>query len=158
MGFTEICIPRQVQTGYNAGVNNVGILCVLSLMGLACVNIDGGAVELAWVVRSQSGNPLGCSKSVKLDTAQVELHVNPYGEPVAGFCTNATAYRWACIEDQGGTPFEIAAGLYEFQIAVCCQNGLVADVAVPPKALRQIGEGEVTSLNAWLVEVTTGCP
>jgi len=134
----------------------------------ACVPVDGGAVELAWEVRSRG--PYGCVReeggTVVDRIGDVSLCVRSCTVVSNGECvgdTTCPVRSWACEGLRGTTRFEIVAGRKELWIEVTCPDATKspANVVVPEPIVRDIADGEVTQLNALLIVVPDGqraCP
>jgi hypothetical protein len=145
------------------------IKAVLTMIGVplaSCVPVDGGAVELAWDVRSRG--PYGCVReedgTVVDRIGDVALCVRACAVVMDGVCVGDTmcpVRSWPCEGLRGTTGFEIAAGRKELWIEVLCPDGSLANVVVPEPIVRDIADGEVTQLNALLIVVPDGqraCP
>jgi hypothetical protein len=148
-----------------AVIKAVSIVIGVSLAS-SCVPVDGGAVELAWEVRSRG--PYGCVReengSVVDRISDVSLCVRACAVVADGECvgdTECPVRSWPCEGLRGTTTFEIVAGRKELWIEVKCPDGSPANVIVPEPIVRDIADGEVTQLNALLIVVPDGqraCP
>lgn len=139
-------------------------IAVFAMVGVplasSCVPVDGGAVELAWEVRSRG--PYGCvheeNGTVVDRIADVSLCVRSCTVVVDGACVGDTTCpleTWSCGGLRGNTGFQVVAGRKELWIEVKCPDGQPANVVVPEPIVRDIADGEVTQLNALLIVVPT---
>ncbi len=113
-------------------------------------------MELSWSVRSVVGEPVGCARTLGLDTSTVELEcLTLEGDA----CDLPRRFpRWPCSQGTGATSFFIPEGTYQFRLKVRCADSTAADVRVPDPIVRDILLGEVAELNALLIEVETRPP
>jgi len=135
---------------------------VVCLMGLVsgigatgCVGINGGAVELAWSVRTVDALPADCEMQ---NIATISLCIQSCDEDAGTgeTCTGATMCpfdTFACTRLRGATDFDVAPGKKRLWITVACGDGSPADVVVPEAVLRDVTRGDVTELNALLISV-----
>lgn len=113
---------------------------------LACVPLDGGAVEIGWVVRDEEGRTRSCE-----DAGIVEVRLRM--APVEG--GEARVETFACGDEHGQTVFDVSEQTYLFSLEALDSEGeaLAPDrgVCVPPALTRQVVRGEVTDLAVWLI-------
>src|SRR6266700_8127978 len=88
----------------------LGVLC--GLLAAGCVRIDGGAVEVSWVVRSTDGRAItDCScanpaiSKVRIDLVGMNGDIDQT-QPCAG----RTSCEFPCQRQTGSTPFNINPG------------------------------------------------
>ena len=113
----------------------------------ACVDVNGGAVELSWSIRTESGASSNCGKA---NIARVELCGRDLATPAVTDC--ALRHSWACGDQHGTTAFDISPGRYELSIALICpKSDDVTMATVPAPIVRDISEGDVAQLNALLI-------
>jgi hypothetical protein len=124
-----------------------------------CVRIDGGAFEIGWVVRNDSGRSVCCDDA---DIATVRVRLEPTAEEGADVPTHTEDF--ACDDREGSTNFEIAQARYLFSIEPLTQSGEILGtdigIEVPPVREREIRTGEITDLEVWLIRASgapTGC-
>jgi hypothetical protein len=125
-----------------------------------CVNVDGGAVELSWALRTANGKDnVECTRAGDV-IADVALCARACTVISDGACIGdvAMVHSWSCNRRHGSTSFEIVSGRKELWIEVRCASGARADVVVPEPILRDIADGEVTQLNAVLISVPVDRP
>jgi hypothetical protein len=127
----------------------------------ACVDVNGGAVELSWSIRTVEGTQSDCG-SDNANIGSVSLCVRSCDVQVAGICMHMTdtgpvddtvcpESTWSCSRLHGDTHFDIAPGPKELWITAGCDDGSAARVTVPESIVRDVVEGEVTELNALLI-------
>ncbi|MSP15650.1 MAG: hypothetical protein EXR73_03370 [Myxococcales bacterium] len=128
-------------------------MAMLAVLGAtsACVDVQGGAVELAWSLRRSDG-----VSSVQTDCASEHLaEVRLRGESDDG--ASRFAESWACDRSYGTTLFAIAEGRYSLSIEALCPVTIEpARVVVPDPIVRDVVEGEVVNLNSLLILVVAG--
>jgi hypothetical protein len=131
-------------------------MCVLAAFGSGCVAVNGGALELAWFVRTDLGDQADCGKD---NLATVAVYAQPCDDTGGGGCAGADAppapvQTFDCDRGRGSTDFSIAPGRVMIWIAAKCANGDDAPgVTVPEPVLRDVTKGDVTELNALLISV-----
>jgi hypothetical protein len=115
-----------------------------------CVDVNGGAVELSWAIRTRDGIVSGCGpQDANLATVSLCARtVTTASEkcPIEG----AT---WDCEARHGTTRFNVQEGEKELWIEVTCPDGSPANVTVPSPIVRDVAFGEVTQLDALLIQV-----
>jgi hypothetical protein len=141
---------------------------VVALMGLlgamaGCVRIDGGAVEISWVVRSADGRAItdcGCSDP---QIASVRLNLVGKGGDIDGTtpCAGRSECVFACQRDTGSTPFDIKQGSpgadgsqpqYEISVTALGADGSeLPQVQTPAPILRTVVRGQPTEVEAFLL-------
>jgi hypothetical protein len=147
-------------------MNTRGRLAVSFAMSVAmsgcvagCVAISGGAVELAWTVRTEDARPTDCETqgiaSISLCMQDCDdSATGPSSE--AGDCTGATMcpfVSFGCTRLRGTTDFDVTPGKKRLWITVACSDGTPAAAEVPEAVLRDVTRGDVTELNALLISV-----
>lgn len=113
-------------------------------MALGCVDVNGGAVELGWIIRRSDGEGLSCSQA---GIAAVRL------EAVSQSSDRSIYQSWACAAKRGTTLFDIPEGRYALSITPTCAGKEPAFAQVPPPVVRDIVMGEVAQLNVLLISV-----
>ncbi|HKA88720.1 MAG TPA: hypothetical protein VKE22_13720 [Haliangiales bacterium] len=130
---------------------------VYAFAGLcACVDVNGGAVELSWSLRTDTGIERTCPQTAIVQVALCMRDCDT--QPCAGAlaCPNT----FPCERQRGTTQFDIPPGRKEITIRPDCASG-PALVVVPPPLVRDIVKGDVTELNALLITVPSAgaiCP
>jgi hypothetical protein len=118
--------------------------CVLlGLLLGGCVEVNGGAVEVAWVIQTTRGGQL--DSCVPALVERMQLCRAPVGT------TMETCQDWECEPFYGSTDFDIAEGAYSFRLQPLCTSGLRPGVQLPSPIVRDIVPGRVASLNALLI-------
>lgn len=120
-----------------------------------CIQIEGGAVEARWVLRTPSGNAVTCQDDrARIDWVRFVLSPQPEGvDP----CFDDERCAFSCDRGVGTTPFFIADGDYAIalqpldaeEIPLTEQDG----VSVPAPLIRQVRAGQSTSLFVNLIVV-----
>jgi hypothetical protein len=138
------------------------LLCLLFGAG-GCVRIDGGAVEISWVVRSADGRAItdcGCSSP---EIASVQLNLVGKGGDIDGDmpCAGKKECIFACQRDTGSTPFDIKPGSpgadgsqpeYEISVTALGTDGSeLPQVMTPAPILRNVVNGQPTEVEAFLL-------
>jgi len=118
-----------------------------------CVDVDGGAVELSWSLRTPEGEPNNCVES---RIERVRLCWAPTSGDPARVCEGSRTFQ--CTDARGFSRFEIDAGETAFWIEPLCADSLIvpdpATYEVPPPLLRSVSQGQVVTLNALLIVAT----
>lgn len=127
----------------------VSIALVTASFG--CVPIDGGAIELAWTVRTEDAHPADCREQ---GIAAVALCLRDCDD--SGACTGPQRcpfMTFPCERGQGATSFSVTPGRKELWVTASCIDGSSARIRVPEPLLRDVTTGDVTQLNALLIAV-----
>lgn len=131
------------------------VLCALAAVS-SCVDINGGAVEFSWSLRTDTGMERTCAQTniVQVSLCMRDCDTQPCGEVQT--CPNV----FPCERLRAATQFDIPPGRKEITIRPECASG-PALVVVPPPLVRDIVQGDVTELNALLITVPSAgaiCP
>jgi hypothetical protein len=135
------------------------------LTSVACVEVNGGAVELSWSVRTFDGVRIedNCDddrRNVHLDKIRLAWKAVGDGGDGAGLEPDDWD-DFPCKDRRGITKFSIPAGRHLLWIVPLCPGGApsTGNYQVPPPIVRTIDEGTVTTLDALLVVADeTTCP
>jgi hypothetical protein len=111
----------------------------------ACVDVNGGAVELSWAIKKADGQPVNDCDAARI--SRVTLHA----VPVAPTTGSELADSWSCDAFHGTTLFNIPAGQYALSITLCDGTGLTQTGRVPAPIVRDITKGDVVELDALLI-------
>jgi len=131
----------------------------------ACIEIDGGAAELSWSLRSQDGASIETCADVRVQL--VRLCWGPADGQVLGSgqeCRSGQRRDFPCGESSGITAFNLEPGPTAFWVEPVCIDGASADAGtyqVPPPIVRNVEEGQIVSLNSLLLVVNPAdraCP
>jgi len=146
----------------------LGMTLVLARAG-GCVRINGGAVEISWVVRSADGRAITDCTCSDPPIARIRLNVvlrkdgtQPSPEAGVGACDSATPceatahYEFACQRQTGATPFDIDESkpgeMYEISVTALDVNGKpLPAVQTPAPILRRVVKGQPTQVEAFLL-------
>lgn len=145
-----------------AARNIVAAVVVLAAVAPAagCVRIDGGAVELSWVLRTPEGRAIGdCGCSADGVTA-VRLKLvlmNASGAVPGGTpCDGRAQCQFACQRQTGATPFDIPetkpGEMYLISVdALGAAGQPLTGVGTPAPVLRSVTRGQPTDMGALLL-------
>jgi hypothetical protein len=131
---------------------------LLALAGLpACVDIDGGAVEVAWAIFAEDGRAINDCSCSEPGIAYVRLHL--VADPDASLqpCADNPGCRFSCGRKIGATPFSIPPGQYLMSLIAVDTNGVdvqAGSVRSPPAQSRAVVRGQPTQLEAFMLETT----
>ncbi|HET6148947.1 MAG TPA: hypothetical protein VFH68_15525 [Polyangia bacterium] len=140
-------------------------LALLSgLLAGGCVRVDGGAVEISWVVRSTDGRAITDCTCADPQIAYVRLNLTGVGGDIDGTmpCAGRTACEFPCQRQTGSTPFDIRQGhpgsdgqLPQYQIYLTALDAnrqeVPAGVQSPAPILRSVVQGQPTEVEAFLL-------
>ena len=127
----------------------------------ACIEIEGGAVELSWSLRSFDGERVDSCADARIEEVRICWQAVEEG-PSTGVCQGSQSFP--CGEENGVSGFEIAPGRAAFWIEPICLDGSPADLGsyqVPPPIVRTVEDGKIVTLNSLLIVVTpfrSTCP
>ena len=142
----------------------VAVVVVSAMFAGACVRVDGGAVELSWVVQSRAGAAITDCRCAEPAIHTVRLVLVGVGGTVAGQrpCDGTAHCDFPCQRQTGATGFDIretASGeAYEISVLTVDANGveIPADqVMSPAPILRGVVKGQVTETEAF--QLVAGC-
>jgi len=85
------------------------LLLSLSFLSAACVEIDGGAVEISWVIRSETGSAITDCGCASPSIATVRLKLTGVGGTIEDYqpCAGNAHCDFPCGRQTGSTPFNI---------------------------------------------------
>jgi hypothetical protein len=143
------------------------LACLLA----ACVKVDGGAVEISWVIRSRSGSAItdcGCSSpSIATVRLRLVLASSVDGGAIIGAdggtvdrCAGNAQCDFPCARQTGSTPFNIPEthGTERYAVslvAVGADGRELPDVDTPAPILREVVRGQPTEVES--VQLVAGC-
>ena len=122
-----------------------------------CVKIDGGAVEVSWVVRSDTGAAItdcGCADPA-IATVRLVLVLDQGGSPTSYRpCDGQAQCDFPCQRQTGSTAFDIrptqADESYEISVIGVDASGVpIASVLAPAPILRSVVTGQPTETEAF---------
>jgi hypothetical protein len=126
-----------------------------------CVQIDGGAVEVSWVVHADGRAITDCSCADPA-IASVRIQMVGQGGSIQGLmpCAGRAQCVFGCQRQTGATPFDIpeTRGGEQYAISLVAVDAHGADlpeVKAPAPILRSVVRGQPTEVEAFLLEA--GC-
>lgn len=136
------------------GVVMLAVVCGVGLTG--CLELDGGATEVVWVVRDTKQRARKCEEvGIKYIRLQILRSTEEGFEDLCrltdvdvGRCT------FKCENGSATMPFKIPEGWYYFGLTALTSERrvLTADeVSIPPPIYRRILHGEMLDLGVWQV-------
>lgn len=132
----------------------------------ACVSIDGGAVEVSWVLRSDDGRAVSTCGCADPPIAAIRLSVVPRAEDGTtgpDVCAGRPACEFPCGRHTGTTPFDVPPGTYIISVRPLGAAG--EDLSQPSEGrrrlqppapiLRGVVEGQVSQPDT--IPIVVGC-
>ena len=131
-----------------------------------CVEVDGGAIEASWVLRTADGRSISGCGCANPEIARVRFVVRKVGDDnISGedVCAGQPGCEFPCRSQRGATPFFVPGGRYAISFAPLDPAGTALSagapgsgtVRVPAPILREVVHGRPTQLDAVAIE--TGC-
>lgn len=136
----------------------VGVLALASTLIPACVSIDGGAIEISWIVIAPDGRGITNCDCADPAIAKVRLVLRGVGGAIDGAtpCAGKAQCDFACQRQTGATAFDIpatgAGESYEVSVvAVDAAGNEVpqSSVMTPAPILRRVVGGQPTEVEAF---------
>jgi hypothetical protein len=131
-----------------------GSLAAVLLAG--CVDVDGGAIEASWVLRTFDGRGIsdcGCSQPEITRVRFVVRSVAPEGAVGDDVCAGRPGCEFPCHRQRGATPFFVPARRYAISFAPLDNQGMpLTGARVPAPILRDVEFGRATQLDAISIE------
>lgn len=128
---------------------------LLGMSSAACVDVNGGAVELSWFLISASGKVTNCGE---VGIEQVRICWTPVDAAPADIgmlaCSPGQTRDFLCTDSRGVTDFSIETGPQLFWIEPLCASGeprATGTYEVPPPILRSVQDGGVVTLSSLLI-------
>ena len=139
----------------------------LSAAPAGCVKIDGGAVEVSWVVRSDTGAAIsdcGCADPA-IATVRLVLVLDQGGMPTSYRpCDGQAQCDFPCPRQTGSTAFNIRPTQpdesYEISVIALDSTGTpITTVLSPAPILRSVVTGQPTETEAFelVARCSTAC-
>jgi hypothetical protein len=134
------------------------VLLLVGGMSPACVKIDGGAVEISWVVRSTVGAAITDCTCADPPIASVRLLLVGRMGSVEGTtpCADQARCDFPCQKQTGSTAFDIepTEGVERYEISVVAvgldgQPIPLETVMTPAPILREVVRGQPTEVEAF---------
>jgi hypothetical protein len=148
-------------------IHKIRVAALSCLLATGCVRIDGGAVEISWVVRSSDGRAITDCTCSDPPIARVRLELVGVGGDIDGTtpCAGRSECDFPCQRQTGSTPFEIKQGtagsdgrapVYEISVTALGEDGseLSGSVQTPAPILRSVVKGQPTEVEAFLLVTT----
>lgn len=133
----------------------LALAALLALPAAACVEIDGGAVETSWVIRTPAGGGISdCSCAAPAITT-VRLVLEGRRGSIAGTtpCAGRAQCDFPCQRQTGSTPFDIPAtqGSERYAVSVVAvADGVELSVVTEPASiLREVVRGQPTEVESF---------
>jgi hypothetical protein len=142
---------------------------VLTCLSAGCVEINGGAVEFSWVIRSRSGSAItdcGCADPAIAKVRLVLTGVGAPGSAIDGAtpCDPPAQCAFTCSRQTGATQFNIqethGAERYEVSVmAVGIDGNDLPQVMTPAPILREVVRGQPTEVESMqlVADCATEC-
>ena len=136
-------------------------MAILVSLVPACVKINGGAVEISWVVISPSGGGITDCSCADPAIAKVRLVLVGMGGTIDGAtpCAGQAQCDFPCQNQTGATQFDIPptgpGESYEVSVVAVGNDGLeipqqeIMTPATPAPILLQVSEGQPTEVDAF---------
>jgi len=137
-------------------------LAAFTLCVVACEKEDGGAVEIAWVIRGTDFRAYACNaEELGTDAIRtVRLSIHPITAPTRDYCADGTVANcdFTCDSDRAGdtlrgvTAFTIPEGSCHIGVTLLNAQGAVIPghrVQVPEPMRKTIEEGNLTFMGVW---------
>jgi len=131
------------------------LLLSLSFLSAACVEIDGGAVEISWVIRSETGSAITDCGCASPSIATVRLKLTGVGGTIEDYqpCAGNAHCDFPCGRQTGSTPFNIKEThgdeRYQVSIAAVGTDGTeLLQVMTPAPILREDARGQPTEVES----------
>jgi hypothetical protein len=141
--------------------HSLAALAIVASLIPACVKINGGAVEISWVVISPSGGGITDCSCADPAIAKVRLVLVGVGGTIDGAtpCAGEAQCDFPCQNQTGATHFDIPptgpGESYEVSVVAVGDDGLEipqTEIRTPPTPapiLRQVSEGQPTEVDAF---------
>jgi hypothetical protein len=141
----------------------IRLAALCGLLAAGCVRIDGGAVEISWVVRSYDGRAITDCTCSSPEIAKVRLVLRGVGGDIDGTtpCAGRPECEFSCQRQTGSTPFEVPQGRAgsdgiapQYQISVTAlgtDGNPLSGVQAPAPILRSVVRGQPTEVEAFLL-------
>ncbi len=126
------------------GLAQIALIAAMMTSSTACVDVDGGAIELSWSLRSFTGAPIDDCGDTGIE--QIRVRWNQ--------CDETTCPIFACAQERGVTDFIVPEGTHSLSIEPLCADGrqpVDGTYQVPPPIERQVMRGRVVTLSALLI-------
>ena len=141
--------------------NALAALALVASLVPACVKINGGAVEISWVVISPSGGGINDCSCADPPIAKVRLVLNGKGGTIEGTtpCAGEAQCDFPCQNQTGATQFDIPptgpGESYAVSVVAVGNDGIeipqneIMTPATPAPILLQVSNGQPTEVDAF---------
>jgi hypothetical protein len=141
--------------------NPLAALAIVASLIPACVKINGGAVEISWVVISPSGSGINDCSCADPAIAKVRLVLRGKGGTIDGAtpCAGKAQCDFPCQNQTGATQFDIPptgpGESYKVSVVAVGNDGLeipqteIMTPSTPDPLLLQVTEGQPTEVDAF---------
>ena len=138
---------------------SIAVAAVALTSASGCMELDGGAAEVAWVVRDSEQRARDCDE---INVSYVRLQVLEESDGgLRDLCTSPDVdigrCTFECDDRRGTTPFKIPEGWYYFGLAVLgpdLKPRSPDEIAVPAPIYRRVLDGEILDLGVWQIVYT----
>ena len=127
----------------------------LACLSAACVEIDGGAVEISWVIRSDTGSAITDCGCASPSIATVRLKLTGVGGTIEDYqpCAGNAQCDFPCARQTGSTAFNIKETRgderYQVSVAAVGNDGTeLLQVMTPAPILREVARGQPTEVES----------
>jgi hypothetical protein len=134
------------------------VFLFLACLLTTCVEINGGAVEISWVIRSEAGSAITDCGCASPSIAKVRLVLVGRGEPGSSIegatpCAGQAQCDFPCSRQTGSTAFNIqetrGAERYEVSVVALGTDGSdLSEVMTPAPILREVVRGQPTEVES----------
>jgi len=146
----------------------IAFLSLGCLLAAACVKIDGGAVEISWVIRSKAGSAITDCGCASPQIAKVRLKLVGVGGAIAGAtpCAGQAQCDFPCPRQTGATAFDIQEThgdeRYDVSVVALGTDGSELPQSVvmtPAPILREVVRGQPTEVESMqlVADCATEC-
>ena len=141
--------------------NSLAALAIVASLVPACVKINGGAVEISWVVISPSGGGITDCSCADPAIAKVRVVLVGVGGTIDGAtpCAGQAQCDFPCQNQTGATQFDIPptgpGESYAVSVVAVGNDGLeipqteIMTPATPAPILLQVSNGQPTEVDAF---------
>jgi hypothetical protein len=131
------------------------VLLTLAFVASACVEIDGGAVEVSWVIRSPTGGGITDCSCADPAITTVRLVLRGVGGSIDGVtpCAGRAQCDFPCQRQTGATLFDIretqGAERYEVSVVAVANDVELLQVTRPAPILREVVRAQPTEVESF---------
>jgi hypothetical protein len=132
------------------------------VLAAGCVQIDGGAIEANWVVRTYDGRAMDGCDCADPAIARIRFIVSTVtasGTVGSDVCAGRAECEFSCNSQRGATPFFVPAARYAISLSAIGAAGDAVPtlggttgVRLQAPILRDVVYGQPTQLEAFAIE------